>query len=74
MTATHPAEREPTAQVQVQLGDWATLGADAAAIRKAVFVDEQGIPADFMPEGAAFNEAGIAHQAMRLLLQPGSDR
>ena len=34
---------EPMATVQV--GDWATLGVEAAAIRKTVFVEEQGIPA-----------------------------
>jgi YbgC/YbaW family acyl-CoA thioester hydrolase len=32
--------------VEVRLGDWATLGRDAGAIRTAVFIDEQHIPAD----------------------------
>lgn len=26
------------------VGDWATLGAEAGAVRRAVFIDEQGIP------------------------------
>jgi YbgC/YbaW family acyl-CoA thioester hydrolase len=32
--------------VDVRIGDWATLGADAHPIRSAVFVQEQGIPVD----------------------------
>jgi YbgC/YbaW family acyl-CoA thioester hydrolase len=32
--------------VEVRLGDWATLGRDAGAIRTAVFIDEQRIPAE----------------------------
>ena len=39
--------------VQVQVGDWADLGHDAGAIRKAVFVDEQGIPAEVEAELSA---------------------
>lgn len=32
------------AMVDIKTGDWATLGADAAKVRTAVFVQEQGIP------------------------------
>lgn len=32
---------------ELRTGDWATLGADAGALRTAVFVREQGIPAEF---------------------------
>ncbi len=32
--------------VEVRLGDWATLGRDAGAIRTAVFIEEQRIPAE----------------------------
>ncbi len=32
------------AGVELRTGDWATLGADALAVRTAVFVREQGIP------------------------------
>ena len=32
--------------LRIVLGDWATLGARAAAIRHDVFVDEQKVPAD----------------------------
>jgi hypothetical protein len=33
----------PVAMVELRAGDWATLGADATALRMAVFVQEQGI-------------------------------
>lgn len=32
------------AMAEIKTGDWATLGADAAKVRTAVFVQEQGIP------------------------------
>lgn len=32
------------AMVEIRTGDWASLGADAAKVRTAVFVQEQGIP------------------------------
>lgn len=51
---------EPMATVQV--GDWATLGAEAGAIRKTVFVDEQGIPADLEWDAA---DAGCVHAVAR---------
>ncbi|GAB4058874.1 GNAT family N-acetyltransferase [Uliginosibacterium sediminicola] len=31
-------------ELSLQLGDWATLGAEAYALRRAVFVIEQGVP------------------------------
>lgn len=35
------------ARIEVRTGDWATLGSEAGALRTAVFVREQGIPAEF---------------------------
>ncbi|MEO8298402.1 MAG: YbgC/FadM family acyl-CoA thioesterase [Burkholderiales bacterium] len=32
--------------LQIVLGDWATLGAEAGPLRTAVFIEEQGIPAE----------------------------
>lgn len=64
----------------VQVGDWATLGDAAAAIRKTVFVDEQGIPAALEWDAAdahcvhalARNRLGLALATGRLLdHQPG---
>ncbi len=66
--------------VSVQVGDWATLGAEAGAIRKTVFVDEQGIPAALEYDTAdascvhalARNRLGLALATGRLLpYQPG---
>lgn len=42
MTATTSFTPHPT----LRLGDWATLGAEATTLRMAVFVQEQGIPAE----------------------------
>lgn len=42
MTATTSFTPCPT----LRLGDWATLGAEATTLRMAVFVQEQGIPAE----------------------------
>ncbi len=61
--------------VEVRVGDWAALGADAHPIRKAVFVDEQGIPAEreWDAEDAraihavAYNRFGEAVAAGRLI-------
>lgn len=70
-----------TAPVTVQVGDWATLGAEAAAIRQAVFVAEQGIPAELEWDAAdatcvhavARNRQGVAVATGRLLpYQPGT--
>ncbi len=66
--------------VVVQVGDWAALGAEAGAIRKTVFVEEQGIPADLEWDAAdascvhalARNRLGLALATGRLLpCQPG---
>lgn len=68
------------AMVSVQVGDWASLGADAAAIRKTVFVEEQGIPAELEWDAGdatcvhalARNRLGLALATGRLLpYQPG---
>ncbi len=61
--------------LQVRLGDWSALGADAAAIRSAVFVDEQGIPAELewdardsaCMHAVAYNRLGGAVACARLL-------
>ncbi len=61
--------------LQVRLGDWATLGTDAASIRTAVFVDEQGIPAELewdardadCVHAVAYNRVGGAVACARLL-------
>jgi len=45
MNARRPTE--PSEAIDVRTGDWATLGAAAGALRNAVFVHEQGIPARF---------------------------
>jgi len=67
--------------VAVQVGDWATLGPEAGAIRKTVFVDEQGIPAALEYDAAdagcvhavARNRLGLALATGRLLpYQPGT--
>lgn len=45
-TPDAPAAATATAiATRVELGDWARLGAEAAAIRSQVFIEEQGIPA-----------------------------
>ena len=57
----------------VRRGDWATLGEPARAIRQAVFVDEQKIPAELICDAAdetcihavAFNRLGMAVAAGR---------
>ena len=48
--------------VELRVGDWATLGAEAGAIRKTVFVDEQGIPAALEYDAA---DAGCVHAVAR---------
>jgi YbgC/YbaW family acyl-CoA thioester hydrolase len=61
--------------VEVRIGDWATLGTDASAIRSAVFVDEQHIPAEMEWDAAdaecvhavAYNRLGRALATGRLL-------
>jgi YbgC/YbaW family acyl-CoA thioester hydrolase len=61
--------------VEVRVGGWDALGADAQAIRTAVFVDEQKIPADLEWDAAdagcvhavAYNRFGLALGTGRLL-------
>lgn len=44
--------------VRLVIGDWKALAADAGAVRTAVFVEEQGIPAEFEWDPA---DAGALH-------------
>jgi YbgC/YbaW family acyl-CoA thioester hydrolase len=61
--------------VRVRSGSWATLGADAAAIRTRVFIEEQGIPNELEWDEAdnsalhavAYNRLGLAVATGRLL-------
>ena len=61
------------AMVEVRSGDWATLGSEARAIRDAVFIQEQGVPAALEQDSAdgdalhvvAFNRLGLARWARR---------
>ncbi len=71
------------AMVDVQLGDWTTLGAAARAIRTEVFIAEQKIPMEMEWDDAdpsalhavAFNRLGLALATGRLLRQaPGVAR
>jgi len=64
------APRAPT----IRIGDWATLGADAAVIRREVFIDEQHIPeaeewddADAVSRHAVAYDGGLAIATGRLL-------
>lgn len=59
----------------IRLGDWATLGPDASAIRFEVFVDEQKVPAEIELDemdavclhAVAYDHAGKAIGTGRLL-------
>ena len=61
--------------VDVRVGTWDTLGREAGAIRKQVFVDEQGIPAELEWDAAdavclhavAYNRFGLPLATGRLL-------
>ncbi|RYF21076.1 MAG: GNAT family N-acetyltransferase, partial [Comamonadaceae bacterium] len=61
--------------VDVRVGDWATLGREAGALRTAVFVKEQGIDAAIEVDGrddtavhaVAFNRLGLPVATGRLL-------
>jgi len=61
--------------VEVRVGDWATLGRDAQAIRNAVFIEEQKIPAELEFDAAdtacthavAYNRFGMPLATGRLL-------
>ncbi|WP_298829400.1 YbgC/FadM family acyl-CoA thioesterase [uncultured Piscinibacter sp.] len=63
------------AMVEVRLGGWDSLGVDASAIRTAVFVDEQRIPAEMEWDTAdaecvhavAYNRFGLPLATGRLL-------
>ena len=63
------------AMVDVRVGAWDALGREAGAIRKKVFVDEQGIPAELEWDAAdavalhavAYNRFGLALATGRLL-------
>lgn len=66
--------------VDVRVGAWDTLGREAGAIRKQVFVDEQGIPAELEWDAAdavclhavAYNRFGLPLATGRLLeYEPG---
>jgi YbgC/YbaW family acyl-CoA thioester hydrolase len=68
------------AMVQVRVGGWRELGRDAQAIRSAVFVEEQKIPAELEWDAGdascihavAYNRLGVALATGRLLEQaPG---
>ncbi|WP_318023303.1 GNAT family N-acetyltransferase [Paucibacter sp. B2R-40] len=80
---TMKTENEPNSKRQlaksvlaeVRVGSWAELGAEAGAIRQAVFVEEQKIPAEMEWDAAdesclhavAFNQQGEALATGRLL-------
>lgn len=61
--------------VEVRVGDWAALGRDASALRTAVFVEEQRIPAEMEWDAAdaecvhavAYNRLGLPLATGRLL-------
>ena len=61
--------------LDVRLGDWASVGAQAGAIRQQVFIDEQGIPAQMEWDDAdasclhavACNRLGVALATGRLM-------
>lgn len=65
------------AMVDIRTGDWATLGADAATVRSAVFVQEQGIPMEMACDEAdntamhavAYNGLGEGIATGRLVRQ-----
>lgn len=57
-----PNQSFPAAEITVLTGSWQALGADAQAVRHAVFVAEQGIPADLERDLA---DAGCIHVLAR---------
>lgn len=58
--------------VEVRVGTWEALGRDAQAIRTAVFVDEQRIPADLeWDEADAVCEHAVAYNRFGLALGTG---
>ena len=70
-------------RITVRVGRWAELGTVASALRRAVFVEEQGVPLDMEWDGedegalhaVAFDAAGTPLATGRLLAQaPGVAR
>lgn len=59
--------------VQVDIGDWATLGPEAHAIRREVFVDEQQVPAELEHDAADIDRAthALARNRLGLALATG---
>ncbi len=59
--------------VRVDIGDWATLGAEAHAIRREVFVDEQQVPAELEHDAADLAVAthALARNRLGLALATG---
>ncbi|MDP4299566.1 YbgC/FadM family acyl-CoA thioesterase [Leptothrix discophora] len=59
--------------LQVQVGDWAMLGAEAQAIRREVFVEEQRIPAELEQDEADASRAvhALARNRLGLALATG---
>ncbi|MFT3665592.1 YbgC/FadM family acyl-CoA thioesterase [Piscinibacter sp.] len=58
--------------VEVRVGDWAALGRDAAALRTAVFVEEQRIPAEMeWDEADAVSVHAVAYNHLGLPLATG---
>ena len=53
---------------QVRLGDWAALGAEASAVRTAVFIEEQGIARD--DEWDALDDSAVHAVVTNLLGMP----
>jgi predicted GNAT family N-acyltransferase len=53
-----------TRSLTIRLGDWATLGTDAAAIRREVFIDEQHIPeSEEWDDGDAVSIHAVAYDS-----------
>ncbi len=58
--------------VEVRVGDWAVLGRDAAALRSAVFVEEQRIPAEMeWDEADAVSVHAVAYNRLGRPLATG---
>jgi YbgC/YbaW family acyl-CoA thioester hydrolase len=66
--------------LEVRTGGWDALGADALPLRRAVFVDEQGVPSELEADGrdaqavhaVAYNRLGLALATGRLIgREPG---
>jgi len=72
---SHAIMSNDSTNYTIRLGDWATLGPDASAIRFEVFVDEQKVPAEIELDemdavclhAVAYDNAGNAIGTGRLL-------